>query len=331
MHGIDGAGPCGRVRSASSVFARPIVAVPVARASSAPIEHVGVLARPCRAPPVDARRLRAAPRRMPAGRSAAASGNRCRPRTAAPRCRGTWSAASRPARQGVQRAHVDGVDVGPLLAVDLDVDEGGFRQHQGRPRGAARTSTPIYMEALHELGEQGGWPLTMFLTSAPSRSGAVPTSRKSRATAAPPSCMCWRRSPASFATSRARCGRTPTRSKTGSRRNSMSGGRRRDPGDAALADLARRLLQLVDPDPWRHRGRAEISASSASSISCGAPACATACPIRSRRSTLTLTAHRQGGIYDHLGGGFARYSRRRALAGAAFREDALRQCPARSS
>ena len=37
----------------------------------------------------------------------------------------------------------------------------------------------------------------------------------------------------------------------------------------------------------------------------------------------------RGGIYDQLGGGFHRYSRRRALAGAALREDALRQRAAR--
>ena len=36
----------------------------------------------------------------------------------------------------------------------------------------------------------------------------------------------------------------------------------------------------------------------------------------------------QGGIYDHLGGGFARYSVDAPVAGAAFREDALRQRPA---
>ena len=41
--------------------------------------------------------------------------------------------------------------------------------------------------------------------------------------------------------------------------------------------------------------------------------------------TLTLDKMAGGGIYDQLGGGFARYSDRRALAGPALREDALRQ------
>ena len=42
----------------------------------------------------------------------------------------------------------------------------------------------------------------------------------------------------------------------------------------------------------------------------------------------TLDKMARGGIYDHLGGGFARYSTDDALAGPALREDALRQRPA---
>ena len=53
----------------------------------------------------------------------------------------------------------------------------------------------IYMAALHELGEQGGWPLTMFLTPTPSRSGAAPISRRRRATAGRLRRRCCRRSP----------------------------------------------------------------------------------------------------------------------------------------
>ena len=42
---------------------------------------------------------------------------------------------------------------------------------------------------------------------------------------------------------------------------------------------------------------------------------------------LVLTADRMagGGIYDNLGGGFCRYSRRRPMAGTTFREDVARQ------
>ena len=43
----------------------------------------------------------------------------------------------------------------------------------------------------------------------------------------------------------------------------------------------------------------------------------------------TLRAMANGGMYDQVGGGFARYSRRRALGRPALREDALRQRAAR--
>ena len=39
----------------------------------------------------------------------------------------------------------------------------------------------LYMDALHALGEQGGWPLTMFLTPTARRSGAAPISPRRRA------------------------------------------------------------------------------------------------------------------------------------------------------
>ena len=44
----------------------------------------------------------------------------------------------------------------------------------------------------------------------------------------------------------------------------------------------------------------------------------------------TLEKMARGGIYDQIGGGFHRYCGRRRLAGAAFREDALRQRAARA-
>ena len=43
----------------------------------------------------------------------------------------------------------------------------------------------IYMTALHALGQQGGWPLTMFLRPTASRCSAAPIGRPSRAGAAP--------------------------------------------------------------------------------------------------------------------------------------------------
>ena len=51
-------------------------------------------------------------------------------------------------------------------------------------RSTARSGliSAIYQYALALLGEQGGWPLTMFLTPEASRSGAAPIFRRARAT-----------------------------------------------------------------------------------------------------------------------------------------------------
>ena len=48
----------------------------------------------------------------------------------------------------------------------------------------------IYQRALALMGQQGGWPLTMFPLPMPSPSGAAPTSRWSPVSAAPASRMC---------------------------------------------------------------------------------------------------------------------------------------------
>ena len=54
----------------------------------------------------------------------------------------------------------------------------------------------LYMSALHALGEQGGWPLTMFLDAGRRRrSGAAPIFRRSRAGAARRSARCCKASP----------------------------------------------------------------------------------------------------------------------------------------
>ena len=43
-------------------------------------------------------------------------------------------------------------------------DERALREHQGRPRGAARRGRDLHEPAMQALGEHGGWPLTVFLT-----------------------------------------------------------------------------------------------------------------------------------------------------------------------
>jgi uncharacterized protein YyaL (SSP411 family) len=61
----------------------------------------------------------------------------------------------------------------------------------------------IYMGALHKLGQQGGWPLTMFSTPTRVRSGAAHTSRRRAASDARPSPTSFTALPASIAISAA--------------------------------------------------------------------------------------------------------------------------------
>ena len=75
-------------------------------------------------------RCSARPARRPRGpggttasRGAARPGSRCRRRTAGRRASGRPTSASRPAGHRLDGGHVDLVEVGPLLAVDLDRDE----------------------------------------------------------------------------------------------------------------------------------------------------------------------------------------------------------------
>ena len=104
-----------------------------------------------------------------------------------------------------------------------------------------------------------------------------------------------------------------------------------EPGRRIAARVARphrrhACCSEVDTAPGRHRRRAEISRRCRSSSCSGAPGSAQRhARVSRRRRCVTLDRMCQGGIYDHLGGGFARYSIDDALARAAFREDALRQ------
>ena len=77
---------------------------------------------------------RRAGRGSSAGRTAARAGSTCRGSTAARRAGRTPTAASRRPRPAPDRVHVDRVDVGALLAIDLDVDEQLVHQLRGRRR-----------------------------------------------------------------------------------------------------------------------------------------------------------------------------------------------------
>ena len=72
--------------------------------------------------------------------------------------------------------------------------------------------------------------------------------------------------------------------------------------------IAEKLGRLHRPRAWRRRRRAEIPAAGEPRILVAGVRSAPAAPRCARRRSTTLDHICQGGIYDHLGGGFARYS-----------------------
>ncbi len=163
----------------------------------------------------------------------------------------------------------------------------------------------IYMHALHMMGEQGGWPLTMFLTpeGEPFWGGTYfpPTARYGR----PGFPQLLRAVAEAY-----RDKRDTIASNVAALRKGLSQLGSPQPGEAITLELsdriAERLAQEVDgvnggigdapkfPQVpvlellWRAGKRGNLTATKA--------------------VLLTLDHICQGGIYDHLGGGFARYS-----------------------
>ena len=164
----------------------------------------------------------------------------------------------------------------------------------------------LYMQALHMLGEQGGWPLTMFLTpeAEPFWGGTYfpPEDRYGRPgfpTVLLGIDRLWRES------------RDKVEKNVAALTQGLAQWARSAPGGAVtpalLAEIAGRLLEAMDgregglggapkfPNPpslellrrayWRGEGEAYAAA-----------------------LDLTLAKMSQGGIYDHLGGGYARYA-----------------------
>ena len=166
----------------------------------------------------------------------------------------------------------------------------------------------IYMRALHALGEQGGWPLTMFLDSdaRPFWGGTYfpPTPRYGR-----PGFSQVLREVARVYREEAEKIAHNTGLLVDTLKERAAAGQTGTPeiGDRLLADLTRRMVSAVDPRDgglsgapkfpqwnffwllWRGAIRYDQEAAW-------------------HAVDNTLTHICQGGIYDHLGGGFARYS-----------------------
>jgi uncharacterized protein YyaL (SSP411 family) len=162
----------------------------------------------------------------------------------------------------------------------------------------------VYMSALHTLGEQGGWPLTMFLDSqgAPFWGGTYfpPTSRYGR----PGFIDVLQQIAGIYRNDRERVGRNATAIGEALQQSLQRATETPEPDQDHLAgQIARRfdrdhgglggapkfpnpgLVELL----WRHGARSGDEASR-------------------EAANRTLVQMARGGIHDHLGGGFARYA-----------------------
>ncbi len=164
----------------------------------------------------------------------------------------------------------------------------------------------IYMGALHELGEQGGWPLTMFLTSdaEPFWGGTYfpkeqRYGRPSFVSVLNEVARVYREEPDKV---RQNADVLKDRLKPAHKVSASA-----PPSEEALADLARRMVQAIDAVNGGIRGAPKFPQAQFFALLWRAGLrYGLANPLEAVNLTLTHIA--QGGIYDHLGGGFSRYS-----------------------
>jgi uncharacterized protein YyaL (SSP411 family) len=164
----------------------------------------------------------------------------------------------------------------------------------------------LYMSALHALGEQGGWPLTMFIApdGAPFWGG----------TYFPPEPRWGRPSFRQVLQGVSEAWRTDNdmvKHNTTALRRALVGMSKANPGDLPtpvhLDAVAAALLRLNDPEQGGLRGAPKFPNPPIfrflwqNAFRTGEPEGQEALHLMLRRMSL-------GGIYDHLGGGYARYS-----------------------
>jgi len=166
----------------------------------------------------------------------------------------------------------------------------------------------IYMGALHELGEQGGWPLTMFLTSEGEPFWGGTYFPREERYGRPAFVRVLNEVARIYAQEKHKVRQNADvlkeRLKPRARRG---GGGALPPSETMLAGLAARLVQAVDPVNGGIRGAPKFPQVQFFQLLWRAGLrFGLANPLEAVNLTLTHIA--QGGIYDHLGGGFARYS-----------------------
>jgi uncharacterized protein YyaL (SSP411 family) len=164
----------------------------------------------------------------------------------------------------------------------------------------------LYMSALQAMGEPGGWPLTIFLTpdGAPFWGGTYfpPEPRWGRPAfrqVLQAIADAWQRDRAALEKN-ARALRTALRQLSVAQQGPM-------PDEAALQSVFRRLLQATDPEQGGLRGAPKFPNPPIFRL-------LWQCAIRWHHHEAAAAVFRlldkvsQGGIYDHLGGGYARYA-----------------------
>ena len=182
----------------------------------------------------------------------------------------------------------------------------------------------IYMHALHHLGEQGGWPLTMFLTPAgePFWGGTYfpKDSRYGRPAFADvlrEVSRLFREEPGKIAQNRdalmsrlSEVARNPQRVTIGRQELDQVGqqlGSAMDPVNGGLKGAPKFPQCSMFEFLWRS-GLRQGGQYAAMQHGIGAPAEDSPGAKFFNIVELTLTKINQGGIYDHLGGGYSRYS-----------------------
>jgi uncharacterized protein YyaL (SSP411 family) len=164
----------------------------------------------------------------------------------------------------------------------------------------------IYMTALHALGERGGWPLTMFLTPAgePFWGGTyfpkeAKYGRSSFVSVLKTVAETFRGDPGRIKKNTEIIGRELSKPAPSGGDGSLS--------LAHLDGLAPKIVPIIDPVAGGLNGAPKFPNTPILELLWRAGARLGREPYRDLVK-LTLTQMSEGGIYDHLGGGYARYS-----------------------
>ncbi len=164
----------------------------------------------------------------------------------------------------------------------------------------------IYMTALHAFGERGGWPMTMFLTPSGEPFWGGTYFPKVAQYGRPSFVSVLKTVGEAFGADPARIAQNTSFIREELSQRADSGG-----GGAVTLEqldlLAPQIARLVDPVHGGLRGAPKFPNTPILELLWRAGARLTNAPYRDLVK-LTLTKMSEGGIYDHLGGGYARYS-----------------------